>query len=229
MDAIKKVFKHGDDSNTSPSGHFKTTDESTSHSASHPSNTPNHQSPSAPAKAVEKMAGVDPSHAAGARTDHHSGDSTGTHIAGSRDTPLHNNPASSTSNGLDGERSGHGLTGSSHDHSSSHQQGGLVGKAERAVEQHAAPPAHGHQLPKEHTHLDQAHAKEATHDHKHLAPVTREFYAEVVRVSLTVLFHADEKHQHHETEEVVRQREVDNHIHHVQVRFRSSLPSPSCC
>lgn len=220
MQAIKKVFSSDDHSNTSPSGHFRTDDE-TDHtkSASHSANTPNHAAPSAPAKIAEKVAGVDPSHAAGARSDSqaHTGDSrtgdTGTHVVGgAQNRSTNENPASSTSNGLDGDRtrsstSGNtegltgaaaaaassathggnhdhsrsttdshnntsGLTGSSHNTGASH--GGIAGRAEQAIEQHAAPPQHTHKQPTEHTHLDQNHAKDATHDHKHLAPVVRE-------------------------------------------------------
>lgn len=248
MQAVKKIFSHGDDSNSSPSGHFNSASETTanSHSATHPSNTPNHAAPSAPAKLAEKVAGVDPSHAAGARADSasYSGNSrgTGTHVVGGSDnTSTAQNPLSSTSNGLDSERNTHsshsssgltdgsrdsgltsgshshgrdsgltgsrdtGLTGShntssglagSHNNTTSH--GGVAGRAEQALEQHAAPPAHGHKHSTEHTHLDEAHARDATHDHKHLTPVVHE------------------KHQVHETEEVTRQREVDRHVHHVQ-------------
>ncbi|ORY92896.1 hypothetical protein BCR35DRAFT_286283 [Leucosporidium creatinivorum] len=219
MQAIKKVFNH-DDSNTSPSGHFKTDNEDydSSKSAQHPTNTPNHAAPSAPAKVAEKAAGIDPSHAAGALSDSQakSGNNreTGTHVVGSQDTSTHQNPASSSSNGLDNDR---GITGtkdtrndsladrdnalggaSRNTGAESTSHGGLAGRAEQAVEQHATPPQHSHQQPKEFTHLDQQHARDATHDHKHLAPVTHE------------------KHHHHETEEVTRQREVDRHIHHVQ-------------
>ncbi|KAL8279270.1 hypothetical protein RQP46_008307 [Phenoliferia psychrophenolica] len=44
----------------------------------------------------------------------------------------------------------------------------------------------------------QAPAEGASHDHRHVAAVTKE------------------KLHHHETEEVVREREVDRHVHHVQ-------------
>lgn len=245
MQAIKKVFQHGDSDNTSPSGHFNTAgdDYDSTKSAQHPNNTPNHQAPSAPAKAAEKMAGVDPSHAAGALSDSQarSGDNrnTGTHVVGSRDTNMHQNPASSTSNGLDNERSSTGrtdnlgsrnagtesssqgglmekakeaVTGNSSTHNNTHNNdstlggssrhndstlggsrhndstlggvshqtgsdstshGGVAGRAEQAFEQHATPPQHSHNQPKEFTHLDQDSARDATHDHKHLAAVTR--------------------------------------------------------
>lgn len=231
MQAIKKVFQHGDSDNTSPSGHFNTAgdDYDTTKSASHPTNTPNHQAPSAPAKLAEKAAGVDPSHAAGALSDSKasSGNAreTGTHVVGSRDTSTHQNPASSTSNGLDNERStgsasnrnntlgsrntgsdstSHGglvekakeaVTGNSSTHSNTNNStldgssrhndstlggssrhtgsestshGGVVGRAEEALSSQ-----HSHKQPKEFTHLDQEHARDATHDHKHLAAVTR--------------------------------------------------------
>lgn len=225
MQAIKKVFQHGDSDNMSPSGHFNTANEDydSSKSAQHPNNTPNHQAPSAPAKAGEKMAGVDPSHAAGALSDSKasSGDNreTGTHVVGSQDTNMHQNPVSSTSNGLDNERSSTGntenlanrdntlgsrdtgaessshgapadrakdaISGNSNTHnndsalggssrhtgSESTSHGGVVGRAEQALGSN-----HSHKQPKEFTHLDQEHARDATHDHKHLAAVTRSFF-----------------------------------------------------
>ncbi|GAA5943275.1 uncharacterized protein JCM15063_000749 [Sporobolomyces koalae] len=66
------------------------------------------------------------------------------------------------------------------------------------LREHAHPPSHHHQQPKQDGLLNEADAKAAQHDHQHLAPVTHEH------------------HQRHEVEEVERQREVDRHVHHVQ-------------
>ncbi|GAA5935625.1 hypothetical protein JCM1841_007014 [Sporobolomyces salmonicolor] len=73
-----------------------------------------------------------------------------------------------------------------------------AGTAVTHIREHAQPPAHHHQQPKRDSLLSDEDAKAATHDHKHLAPVTHE------------------TRQYHEVEEVERQREVDRHVHHVQ-------------
>ncbi|BGP16123.1 hypothetical protein JCM10213_007497 [Rhodosporidiobolus nylandii] len=78
---------------------------------------------------------------------------------------------------------------------------GLEGKAERGVEhvrEHAQPPAHHHNQPRNDALVSETEAKQATHDHQHLAPVTHE------------------TRHHHEVEEVERQREIDRHVHHIQ-------------
>lgn len=82
---------------------------------------------------------------------------------------------------------------------------GVEGKVDRGVErgaehlrEHAQPPRHHHNQPKEDGLLSEATAASAAHDHQHLAPVTHET-----------------RHRH-EVEEVERQREVDRHVHHVQ-------------
>ncbi|BGP14575.1 hypothetical protein JCM10213_001924 [Rhodosporidiobolus nylandii] len=78
---------------------------------------------------------------------------------------------------------------------------GLEAKGERGTEhirEHAHPPAHTHNQPKQDGILSEADAKLATHDHQHLAPVTHE------------------TRHHHEIEEIERQREVDRHVHHIQ-------------
>ncbi|BGP55445.1 hypothetical protein JCM8202_003527 [Rhodotorula sphaerocarpa] len=66
------------------------------------------------------------------------------------------------------------------------------------VKERAEPPAHHHAHPTEDALLDPKDAKEAEHDHQHLAPVTHE------------------RHQVHEVEEVERERDIDRNIHHVQ-------------
>ncbi|GAA6038870.1 hypothetical protein JCM8097_000544 [Rhodosporidiobolus ruineniae] len=82
------------------------------------------------------------------------------------------------------------------------------GKLERAAEhfhEHAHPPAHKHNQPVRDGILSEADAKAATHDHQHLAPVTHE------------------THYHHEIEEIERQREVDRHVHHIQLHEQPVL------
>ncbi|GAA5887532.1 hypothetical protein JCM5296_002608 [Sporobolomyces johnsonii] len=80
-----------------------------------------------------------------------------------------------------------------------------AGNAVTHIREHAQPPAHHHKQPKRDSLLSDEDAKAATHDHKHLAPVTHEM------------------RQYHEVEEVERQREVDRHVHHVQHHLQPVL------
>ncbi|GAA5899911.1 hypothetical protein JCM5296_006212 [Sporobolomyces johnsonii] len=75
---------------------------------------------------------------------------------------------------------------------------GRTGNTVEHIREHAEPPHHHHQQPRGDGLLDERDAKSATHDHKHLTPVTHE------------------TRQQHEVEEIERQREIDRHVHHVQ-------------
>ncbi|BGP38613.1 hypothetical protein JCM10450v2_002562 [Rhodotorula kratochvilovae] len=195
MDKIKQVFSHTD-SNKSPSGHFSTDSE-------------------------ENARGAPFKHASGSTTETPSHSSAGDRAVVDGSAPSHSTAKSSAGDRLanaavDGTHSSHehhdrsiprdttSTTGisSGNTHSTGtvprESAGSHVAEGAEHLREHAHPPAHKHHLPGRDAVLSEADAKQATHDHQHLAPVTHET-----------------RHTH-EVEEIERQREIDRHVHHVQ-------------
>ncbi|GAA5899253.1 hypothetical protein JCM6882_009296 [Rhodosporidiobolus microsporus] len=149
----------------------------------------------------------------------HNDDSTSSspnsNSAGIGSTPSHTSAGDRTTTGTDATatRPSDGLTDSksaSTTGSTATTGTGTGGTLERTAEhirEHAHPPEHHHNQPKHDGLLDERGAKQASHDHQHLAPVTHE------------------TRHHHEVEEVERQREVDRHVHHVQHHTQPVLDS----
>ncbi|GAA5967245.1 hypothetical protein JCM11641_000487 [Rhodosporidiobolus odoratus] len=181
MNKIKQVFSS--DEHKSPSGHFTTeqedanahrTSSGSSSRVGHETQTPSYSS-------------------AGDRSSPDVG-TTPTHTsAGDRSVP-----DAALAAGQRGPSSA--ATTSSPTTTATHGRG-VEGKLAAGVEhikEHAHPPGHRHNQPKQDGILSEVEAAKASHDHQHLAPVTHE------------------TRHHHEVEEIERQREVDRHVHHVQ-------------
>lgn len=170
LSQIKQVFSHSDKTaDTTSTGH--------SSSATH-STTGSTTAPPTRSSAGDRTAGdvVEPSasRAASATTT----DSVNKTTPGA-DTGLSSTTGSSATTGTHSTHESHGTHGTHGTHSTHGTYGtegshhGLTGERTHLKES-ALPPNHQHQHPREDGLLDVSDAKAATHDHQHLAPVTRE-------------------------------------------------------
>ncbi|GAA5849018.1 hypothetical protein JCM5353_008660 [Sporobolomyces roseus] len=124
----------------------------------------------------------------------HDSSKDATHSTGTHSTGTHTTGSTATPSSTVGATTASSASTLSSDNTA-HREHESVGEK---LKEHAHPPKHHHSQPKQDGLLDERDAKEATHDHQHLAAVTHE------------------THQRHEVEEIERQREVDRHVHHVQ-------------